>query len=132
MLRQIEMVEEEKRALIEEGKRKEEAFEKHQLLLEISNEKSRTKELEIASETDRLSKLHSIEVYHLQLRVRDLTSQNNLLSSQLELKNSEIELRSKALMEKDAVILGISEQLTKAREYLGAKNPVSYCTTLGL
>ena len=132
ILRQIEMAEEEKKALIEEGKRKEKALERHQLLLEISNEKSRTKELEIASETNRLSKLHSIEVEHLQLQVRDLTSQNSLLSSQLEIRNSEIELRSKALMEKDTVILGMSEQLTKAREYLGANNPVSDCTTFDL
>ena len=125
ILKRIEAVEEEKRVLIEEGERKDKTIEKQRLLLEISNEKAQTKELESASETDRLGKLHSIEVDHLQLQIKDLTAQNNLLSSQLESKNLEIESNKKALSEKNTVISGMSNQLTKAREYLSTKNPVS-------
>ena len=125
MLRRIEAVEEEKRALTEEGERKDRSVQNHKVLLKNFEEEAQKNWLKSAAEINRLSKLYSIEVDHLQLQIRNLTAQSNLLNSQLEIKNSEIDYKTKALSEKDAIISEMSEQLTKAGEYLRAKNPVS-------
>ena len=41
-------------------------------------------------------------------------------------KKSELEARIKILLEKDAIISGLSEQLTRARECLATKQQVSH------
>ena len=104
-------------------------------------ENVQTNEQREAAEVDRLKWIHSSEVEQLQLRIKDLIAENKLLSDELEANSSllkaqisaanlNIESKSKVISEKNAIISQMSEQLTKARDYLAAKSPVSLPTPI--
>jgi serine/threonine protein kinase len=94
-----------------------------------------------ADEIDRLNMVYSSEVEQLKLEVRDLNSQNELLVARHKAEVTEHKVSNsmrentekllqqekelsgtlaESLQEKDAVISGMKEQLTKMREYLTA------------
>ena len=185
MLRQIEDLIEEKRALREEGEAENRRKDKE--ILKLQNEAK-----EKDDENVRLNLVYSSEVEQLKLEVRDLNAQNQLLTAtkeadvtelktkvaayeyennevkreiaaltnekqQLEIEISrsvtetntlkhkvstltgetsrktatveregtELKAKTRALEEKEAIISGMREQLTKAREHLSSKQQVS-------
>ena len=86
MLRCIEAIEEEKRALREEGERKD------RVIQEIVNE-AQTKHQHQVEEIDRLKLVHSSEVEQLQLQVRNLNTQNQLLKDENEAEVTELKTK---------------------------------------
>ena len=95
-------------------------------------EEARVKDNEIL----RLTFIHSAEVEHLNLQVRNATSQNLLvmtrsdahiaeLQTKLARYETQLQVQSRALEEKDSIISGMSQQLTLAREYISSNQHVS-------
>ena len=193
MLRRIEADGEKKRALTEEGERKDRIIQQKESQISSLGEEVRAKEEQKTTEIDRLKLVHSSEVEQLRLQVRDLNTKNQLkiaeneaeitelkskaeaFENQVEIKlqelerqlteaqkqlrkerqefeaqltkereanrklkdttiqmkdasvkrkDTELEAKSRALEEKDVTISAMSEQLTKAREYLATKKQV--------
>ena len=75
MLRQIEADGEEKRALTEEGERKDRAIQQKESEISSLREEVRAKEEQMFAEIDRLKLTHSSEVEQLRLQVIDLNTQ---------------------------------------------------------
>ena len=96
MLRRIEAVEEEKIALSEEGERKDRAVQEKDSQISSMREEVRAEKQQKVTEIDRLSLAHSNEVEQLQLHIRDLNTQNQLLTARMEAEVAE--LRSKAVL----------------------------------
>ena len=101
MLRQIEAVEREKRALTEEGERKDRVIEDKEsqvssLRKEVQAEKERK-----TSDIDRLKLVYFSEVEQLRLQFRELNTQNQLMKAEKEAEI--VELKSKAEVLKNQV-----------------------------
>ena len=94
MLRRIEVQEEEKRTLREEGEREDRVIQQSKSQISICREDLVLSQQK-AAEIDQLKVVHFSEVEQLRLQVRDLTAQNQLLNDE---KEAEIaELKSKAI-----------------------------------
>ena len=117
MLRQIEDLIEEKRALMEEGEA--ENRRKDEEILTLQNEAKEKDE-----ENIRLNFILSSEVEQLKLEIRDVNAQNRLLTATKEADVIELKAKTRVLDEKEAIISGMREQLTKAREHLSSKQQV--------
>ena len=118
MLRQIEDLIEEKRALREEGEA--EKRRKDEEILTLQNEAKEKDE-----ENARLDFVLSSEVEQLKFEVQNLHAQNQLLTATKEADVIELKAKTRSLEEKEAIISGMREQLTKAREHLSSKQQVS-------
>ena len=86
---------------------------------------------QLAREREVSGRLKS-ENHHLQFNVSSLQHINSTLEADTSRKDavikrneSELEVKTRAVLEKDAIISGMSEQLTRAREYLATKQQVS-------
>ena len=118
MLRQIEDLIEEKRGLSDE--KEAESQRNNKEILKLRQEAEENKE-----ENVRLNLVYTSEVEQLKLDVRDLNAQNQLLTATKEADVIELKAKTRALEEKEAIISGMREQLTKAREHLSSKQQVS-------
>ena len=136
MLREIELVKERDRALNEMEEKRTAIVQESEIKIAQLMEEIKVNQETAEAEIDRLKWIHSSEIEQLQLRVKDLLAENKLITDEIETKTSlykaqmiktdvEIESKKAALVEKNLIISQMSEQLTKAREYLLAKNPVS-------
>ena len=96
MLREIEADGEEKRALTEEGERKDRAIQQKESEISSLREEVRAKEEQMFAEIDRLKLTHSSEVEQLRLQVIDLNTQKQLDTSKMEAEIAE--LKSKATL----------------------------------
>ena len=97
MLRQIEAVEEEKRALTEEGERKDRIIQQKESQFSLHGEEVQAEEKQKTVETYRLKLVHSSEVEQLQSKVRDLNTQKQLLKAESEAGITELEFKVTAL-----------------------------------
>ena len=88
MLRRIEAVEEEKRALTEERERKDRVVQK-KMQMSVYPEKVCAKDEQKIVEIDKLKAVHSSEVEHLRLQIRDLNTQNQLTKAENEAEVTE-------------------------------------------
>ena len=143
MLRQIEHQEEEKQVLREEREAERQRNEQ-----EISSLRKEGEEKE--EENIRLTLVYSSEVEQLKLLNQDLNSQKQLFATEKEsdiaemavelarkneelsrkdaiinIKKSELEASTVALKDKNVIISGMSEQLTRVRDHLSSKKQVS-------
>ena len=101
MLRQLETVEEEKRALTEEGQRKDRAVQQKENQISSLREEVRAKEEQKSEEIDRLKLAHSSEVEQFRLQVRDLNTENQLVTAKMEAEVAE--LKSNAAVYKSQI-----------------------------
>ena len=88
-------------------------------------------EIQVAQEKELRRALQS-ETSELKLKINSLQHTNLKLNADVSRKDAvtarnaaELEVNDRVLLEKDAVILGLREQLTKTREYLATKKQVS-------
>ena len=122
MLRCIEVQEEEKRALREEGERKDRQNEEQ---ISIYRNDVQAKDQKKAAEINQLKVVHSCEVEQLRLQVRDLNAQNQLLNDEKEAEVAELKSKVTAyetLIENNAKTLlqereQFDTQLNKEREH---------------
>ena len=135
ILRQMKNDKEEKVALKQVAEKQAKMIKEWELEIAKLKEEAQTKMKNVVEENNHLAMIHSCEVEQLQLEVKDLLAQKSLLSDEIEAKSSlyeaqmsakdsEIKSQSKALEEKSVIISRLSDQLTKAREYLVGKAPV--------
>ena len=108
MLRHVELQEEEKRALREEGERKDRVIQQNENQILNYREEAQAKDQQKAVEIEQLKIVHSSEVEQLRSQIRDLTAQNQLLNDEKEAEVAE--LKSKAMLyetqiENDAMIM---------------------------
>ena len=96
MLRRIEVDGEEKRALTEEGERKDRIIQQKDSQISVHKEEVRAKEKQKTTEIDQLKVAHSSEVEQLQLQVRDLNTQSQLVTANMEAEL--VELKSHAVL----------------------------------
>ena len=154
MLKQIEADGEEKRALTEEGKRKDRVIQQKENEISLHREEAQAEKDKNSAKIHRLKLAHSSEVEQLRLQVRDLNTKSQLTKVEnkaeittlqdtnsrlqsditekdttIQINYSQLEAMSRALEEKDATIAAMNEQLTKTREYLTTKQQVSIYTT---
>ena len=101
MLRQIEEEREEKRTLIEEGERKDRAIQVKESQISSLGEEVRAKEERKTAEIDQLKLAHSSEVELLRLQVRDLNTQNQMVTTKMEAEVAE--LKSNATIYKSQI-----------------------------
>ena len=92
MIRQIEADGEEKRALTEEGERKDRVIQQKESQISLHREEIRDKDEEI----DGLKVAHSSEVEQLQLQAKDLNTQSELITAKMEAEL--VELKSHAVL----------------------------------
>ena len=97
MLRQIEADGEEKRALTEEGERKDRVIQQKESQISLHKEEVRTKDEEKTAEIDQLKLAYSSEVEQLQLQVRDLNTQSQLMKAKNEAETTELKSNLEAL-----------------------------------
>ena len=90
MLRQIEADEEEKRALTEEGKRKDRAAQQKENQISSLREEVQIEKQQKSAEIDQLKLAHSTEVEQLHLQVRDLNTQKRLITAKMEAEVTEL------------------------------------------
>ena len=90
MLRRTEVQEEEKRALREEGERKDRVIQQNENQILSYREGVQAKDQQKAAEIDQLKVVHSSEIEQLRLQVRDLNSQNQLLNDEKEAEVTEL------------------------------------------
>ena len=96
MLRQIETVEEENRALTEEGERKDRVIEQKEDEISLHREVQAEKEQKLA-EIDQLNIVHSSEMEQLRLQVRDLNTHSQLSKAEKEAEIKELKSKAEAL-----------------------------------
>ena len=107
MLRQIEADREEKRALTEERERKSEII---QSQISSLGEEVQAKEEQKIAEVDQLKVVHSSEVKQLQLQVRDLNTQKQLLKAENKAETIEFKSKITALENQVETLLQEKEQ----------------------
>ena len=103
------------------GQKNQLTVEREQLEIEITKEKELRKAMQ--AEMSEL-KLQLISFQHTNLKLKADISRKDTDTTR---KAIELELNDRALQEKDAIISGLKEQLTKTREYLTTKKQVSGC-----
>ena len=96
MMRQIEADGEEKRALTEEGERKDRVIQQKESEISLHKEEVRAKEKQKTADIDRLQLAHSNELEQLRLQVRDLNTQSQLATAKMEAEL--MELKSHAIL----------------------------------
>ena len=110
MLRQIEADGEEKRALTEEGERKDRVIQQKESEISLHREEAQAEKDKNSAEIHRLKLAHSSEVEQLRLQVRDLNTQSQLknakniaekteLKSNLEALESQVEKNAKTMFQ---------------------------------
>ena len=92
MLIKIEAIEEEKRALTEEGERKDRVIQQKEGEISLHREEVHAKEEEKSAEINRLKVAHSNEVEQLQLQIKELNTQSQLNTAKMEVKVEELKL----------------------------------------
>ena len=90
MLGQIKAIEEEKRALTEEGERKDRVVQQNESQISSLREEVRAEKEQKSAEIDRLKLAHSSEVEQLRLQVRDLNTQKQLAAAEMEAEVAEL------------------------------------------
>ena len=65
------------------------------------------------------------EITQLKLSTNNLQHETSTLKAESSRKDTELQIKSKLLDEKDSIMSGMSEQLTKARQYLSSNRRVS-------
>ena len=103
------------------GQKNQLTVEREQLEIEITKEKELRKAMQ--AEMSEL-KLQLISFQHTNLKLKADISRKDTDTTR---KAIELEVNDRALREKDAIISGLKEQLTKIREYLTTKKQVSGC-----
>ena len=101
MLRQIEADGEERRALTEEGERKDRAFQQKESQISSLREEVRAEKEQKSEEIGRLKLAHSTEVEQHRLQVRNLNTQNQLYTTKM--KAEVVELKSNATVYKSQI-----------------------------
>ena len=97
MMRQIEAVLEEKIALTEEGERKDRIIRQKETQIALLSEEVQVKEQQTIAETHRLIVAHLSEVEQLQLKLRDLNTQYQLMQAENEAEITELSSKADAL-----------------------------------
>ena len=118
MLRQIEADGREKRALTEEGERKNRTVYQKESQISSLREEVQAKEEQKSAEIDRLKLAHSSEVEQLQLQLKDMKTQNQCTKSENEAETVELKSKYCALetqIEKKTKIL-LEEREQSARQ----------------
>ena len=82
-------------------------------------------EVRLSSERESCKRLTSEISCSLQQQVLNLEAESSTKDATIRRKDNELETANKALEENKSVILDMRQQLTKAREYLTSKSPVS-------
>ena len=90
ILRHIEVQQEEKRALREEGERKDRVIQQNEEQISIYRKGIQAKDQQKAAEIDQLKLVHSSEVEQLRLQVRGLNAQKQLLNDEKEAEVAEM------------------------------------------
>ena len=94
MLRQIEADGEEKRALTEEGERKDRIIQQKESQVSSLREEVQIEKERNIAEIDRLKLAHSSEVKQLRLQVRDVNTHSELMKTENEAEVEELKFRS--------------------------------------
>ena len=118
MMRHIEAAEEEKRALTEEGERKDRAIREKESQISSLREEIQVKEEQKITEMNQLKLTHSSEVEQLRLQVRDLNTQSQLMNARNEAEVTELKAKAGALetqIETNAKILLQEKELSARR-----------------
>ena len=97
MLRRIEAVEEEKRALTEEGERKDRAIQQKENEISLHREEVQAEKEQKIAEIDRQKLAHSSEVEQLRLQVRDVNTQRHLIKAENEAEITQLKSKAGAL-----------------------------------
>ena len=106
MMRRIEAVEEEKRALTEEGERKDRVIQQKEDEISLHRQEVQIEKEQKIAEIDRLKLAHSSEVEQLRLQVRDLNTKSQLTKVENEAEITEFKSKAGAF----------ETQLAKERE----------------
>ena len=97
MLRQIETVEEEKKALTEKGERKDRVIKQKEDEISLHREEVQAEKEQKLAEIDQLNIVHSSEVEQLRLQVRDLNTHSQLSKAEKEAEIKELKSKAEAL-----------------------------------
>ena len=97
MLRQIEADGEEKRALTEEGERKDRVIQQKENEISLHREEAQAEKDKNSAEIHRLKLAHSSEVGQLRLQVRDLNAQSQFKNAKNEAETTELKSNLEAL-----------------------------------
>ena len=113
MLRQIEADGREKRALTEEGERKDRAVQQKESQISSLREEVQIEKQQKSAEIGRLKLAHSSEVEQLHLQVRDLNTQKQLFTAKMEAEVAELNRMLQYTSLRSKVILGPSFRTKK-------------------
>ena len=97
MLRQIETVEEENRALTEEGERKDRVIKQKADEISLHREEVQAEQEQKITEIDQLNIVHSSEVEQLRLQISDLSTHSQLTKAEKEAEIKELKSKARAL-----------------------------------
>ena len=97
MMRRIEAVEEEKRALTEEGERKDRVIQQKENEISLHREEVQAEKEQKIAEIDRQKLAHSSEVEQLRLQVRDVNTQSHLIKAENEAEITQLKSKAGAL-----------------------------------
>ena len=97
MLRQIEADGEEKRALTEEGERKDRVIQQKENEISLHREEAQAEKDKNSAEIHRLKLAHSSEVEQVRLQVRDLNTQSQFKNAKNEAETTELKSNLEAL-----------------------------------
>ena len=97
MMRRIEAVEEEKKALTEEGERKDRVIQQKEDEISLHREEVQAEKEQKITEIDRLKLAHSSEVEQLRLQVRDVNTQSHLIKAENEAEITQLKSKTGAL-----------------------------------
>ena len=97
MLRQIEADGEEKRALTEEGERKDRVIQQKESQVSSLREEVQIEKERNSAEIHRLKLAHSSEVKHFRLQVRDVNTHSKLMKAESEAEVEELKSKSEVL-----------------------------------
>ena len=97
MLSQLKAANEEKRDLIEEGERKDRIIQQKESQISLLGEEIQARRKQALVEIDQSKLAHSREVEQLQLQLRDLNTQYNLLKDENKAEISELKSKVAAL-----------------------------------
>ena len=97
ILRRIEAVEEEKRALTKEGERKDRVIQQKENEISLHREEAQAEKDKNSAEIHRLKLAHSSEVEQLRLQVRDLNTQSQFKNAKNEAETTELKSNLEAL-----------------------------------
>ena len=123
MLQQIHAVEEEKRALTEEGERKDRVIQQNESEIYLHKEEVQTKERQKTAEIDRLKLAHSSEVEQLRLQVRDLNTQSQLVTARMEAELAE--LKAHAAYQNESKSMSLTQEREQSKLQLAQERQIN-------